>query len=155
LLWQGHHRIEVRAREAATPESLDPTPSVLPFIIDTVPPVVSVARAGDHLEIRAHDIVSHEDTLQYAYAPHGNDFMPLAGPTLPLGQAGDLSALVVRDTDEAGNQGFARLDGAGATDSGCSVAGHSSQSLPLGSWLVLLFLAASTLGLRRVRLRRI
>lgn len=68
FLLQGPHTIWVRARVAEDPHGLS-APQKVGFLVDWEPPEVSLAadRQADRLEVRAHDVVSADPKLAYAY----------------------------------------------------------------------------------------
>ncbi len=99
-LWlQGHHVVTVRARTIGVPSSLDPTPTDLPFIIDSEQPTGDFTIEGGRLVPHASDRVSTPETLLYRV--DGGAFVGAESLQLPAGVSPERVRLEVRD--EAGN----------------------------------------------------
>src|SRR5262249_13508434 len=66
ILWlQGRHYVDVRARAAGLPQTLDPTPERIELLVDTVAPEGSYDVAGGQLVFHATDRVSPPGALRY------------------------------------------------------------------------------------------
>lgn len=126
LLVQGRHRIEVRARLAGDYRSLDPTPAVLDFWIDSEPPAVIVQKG----EVTVFDRVSRDAVLV--------EVLGAGGPKPLLLEEGravlppDVRA--VRATDQAGLVTEVQIEAGGAPSpepraTGCSAAGEGNGGL--------------------------
>lgn len=104
LLLQGRHHLEVRSRLAADYRSLDPTPTVLEFSVDSEPPRLVVQEVQGSLQIQAWDRVSLDRLSRTVQA--GDHLRPVSlgeGGLLRLSDEEQVAApLVVRATDEAG-----------------------------------------------------
>lgn len=94
LLVQGRHRIEVRARVAGDYRTLDPTPAVLEFFIDSEPPSVTVANG----EVTAFDRVSRDEITVEVLSADGARPLSLKQGRAALPEG----ARAVRATDQAG-----------------------------------------------------
>jgi MYXO-CTERM domain-containing protein len=109
FLLQGQHTIWVRARVAEDPHGIS-APQQVGFLVDWEPPEVSLApdRQTDRLEVRAHDVVSADAKLVYAYRVGD-------GPVSDFGEAREIrlsaveaqGGVTVLVRDEAGNVGEA------------------------------------------------
>ena len=69
FLIQGQHTISVRARNAEDPQGIS-EPVMVPFFVDWDAPEVrvSVDRQSDLVIVKARDVLTPDDQLQYAYA---------------------------------------------------------------------------------------
>lgn len=63
MLMQGKHVLHVSSRVVSDMASEDSTPVAIPFVIDTLPPVVEAKREGRSVVVRARDYVSAESAL--------------------------------------------------------------------------------------------
>ena len=63
MFLQGKHLLHVSARVVGDMASEDETPVEIPFVIDTLAPVVDVKRDGARVVVRAHDYVSADGAL--------------------------------------------------------------------------------------------
>ncbi|MEK6606505.1 MAG: MYXO-CTERM sorting domain-containing protein [Myxococcota bacterium] len=68
LKLQGRHRLEVRAREIGAPRTLDPSPDLIEFIVDAVPPELTALDNGVSLDLAASDNVSPRDRIELGWA---------------------------------------------------------------------------------------
>jgi hypothetical protein len=172
MLWmQAKHSLQVVARIAGVPESEDPTPAVVPFTIDVLPPQVALDanEKGTGWTLRASDIVSPTDALvartrTREAGSNGNgkpgawsDWQPLTQAPLESGAA----SVDVEVRDEEGNVGSASsalirggpdpsLPGSGGC-SGCTTASRTGSTWPA---IALALGIMGTLAARRRRDRR-
>ncbi len=145
LLLQGHHVMEVRSRSEG---GVATQGSVLPLVVDLLPPSVSLRRSGSELLTDAWDDVSSSSSLRFRYrlgeagswSPHG------PARAVPISEWAAAGVLKVEAMDEAGLSATATLrapqvqlrpgtdDGAGTSASplpgGCTAAPHRTL-LPL------------------------
>jgi uncharacterized protein (TIGR03382 family) len=166
FLVQGAHTIEVRSQVVDDPDTIEPVPAQVTFLVDTLGPEIAfqVDRARNLLEVSARDAVTPEDRLLFAYRL-GDERESAYGRVRPV----DLSAIEraggsveVFSRDEAGNVGsrtfrvpVARVTSiasrsesrpaavdSNAEAAGCSSAGSSGVSaigallLLAGAWTV-------------------
>lgn len=162
LMLQGHHKVEVRARQIGESTTLDPTPAVVDVLIDVTPPEVKMAidTQHDRLRVEAKDLVTPAAKLEYAVRLRATDGFGAWVPELP---SLDLTVLdpegvAVRVRDEAGN--VTELDGAtafhgrapaGAGGCGCNAGGRSGGGFGAG-WLLGLAVLGFVVVQRRRRL---
>ncbi|MFW6067911.1 MAG: MYXO-CTERM sorting domain-containing protein, partial [Myxococcota bacterium] len=155
LFFQARHTLEVRARVAGMPETVDPTPASEEILIDVLAPTVETESTDEGVRVVAADVVSPRDALQYRYRVEGGDWSEWAGldgePVLDAAPDG----VDVEVRDEAGNVGSNRqalirglpdANAEGACD--CAVPGSTSSGTPLAGLGALLLLG---LALRRRR----
>ncbi|WP_394841559.1 hypothetical protein LZC95_31350 [Pendulispora brunnea] len=146
LVFQGKHTLRVWSRYVGQPESEDPTPAGVPFVIDTLAPRVELARNG----VQAWDFVSEDDALVARYEKGGtfSTWMPLA----KLAKLDLRDATVVEVRDEEGNVGrsapIERSAGSGG-GGGCSTAGDARGTS--AAWALGMLIAV--LAARRYRRR--
>src|SRR5262249_33563248 len=96
FLLQGPHHVEVRGRMQGVPESLDPNPRSVDFVIDTVPPDATLTVEGSRARIIARDAVSPAAELRYEVSDDGGiTFAALAGPVFSVDPR-SLEGLAVR-----------------------------------------------------------
>jgi hypothetical protein len=156
LLLQGRHVLHVAARLAGEASTEDATPAQIPFVIDALPPFVTVSRNGTKASVEAWDLVSESSELVGRYAFDESEM----SAWMPLAELAELDAtgrtfLDVEVKDEEGNvrsvrqELRGRADGTLAGDAacGCSAPGSSDKG---GLAAVLVALA----GLGFVVLRR-
>ncbi len=167
MLWmQAKHTLQVTARLVGVPASQDPTPAVVPFAIDVLPPSVELTQNGAAWSLSAWDIVSPADALvartrtsdATGKASAWTDWQPLASVTLPA----SATSFDVQVRDEEGNVGSTSsalirggndptLPPSGGCSSGCTTAAHA----PGGGAAVFVGVAGvSLLFARRRRSRR-
>ncbi|WP_394830867.1 hypothetical protein LVJ94_30595 [Pendulispora rubella] len=139
LVFQGKHTLQVWSRYVGQPESEDPTPAHVPFVIDTLAPRVELARNG----VEAWDFVSERDALMARYEARGtfSAWMPLA----ELATRDLRTATTVEVRDEEGNVGRTApiAPGAGMGGGGgcaCSTPGET-QGPSSGLWALGIALA--------------
>ncbi|MFH1809645.1 MAG: hypothetical protein ABIJ09_12940 [Pseudomonadota bacterium] len=151
----GHHRLEVRGRRVGAPETLEPEPQVLRVTLDPDPPTLALHRTttGD-VVAEAHDLVSDDDHLEFAFALDGGDL----GDFTPRAQldAEDLRGVRVvsaRARDEAGHLSpLARIAiGDGVPSQDQAAAGCSCASGPASGTFLLSLLGGLVLARRRRR----
>lgn len=156
LLLQGRHTVAARARVVGGVGSTDLTPARAEFLIDLLAPDVETITTADGTILRAGDIVSRAEALEYRYRELGatdwSSWTTLGTPERLVADAVGQFEFQVRD--EAGNVGSNTeslrglpppSDGAGCAD--CSTA-EGDASRPLYGLLSLLALG---LMLRRKR----
>lgn len=159
LRLQGRHLIEVRAREAGKPMSLDMTPAAVEFVVDVTPPELHVGEVDElgQVWVRADDAVSTFGRTEIRYRLDDgawSDWQAVDGQhAIQVGEAVDIE---VEARDEAENLAVSRQElirgRGGASDGcGCSVPGGVDDSRS-GLWL----LGVAMLGVlsRLVRRRR-
>lgn len=104
LLLQGRHELVVRSRAVGDYRSLDPTPTTIPFYVDSEAPTLTVKEVQGGLQIEVWDRVSREQVelvlvagaTQRALAPDGQGLVALSD------QERQATPLLVRATDQAG-----------------------------------------------------
>lgn len=156
LLLQGRHTVAARARVVGGVGSTDLTPARAEFLIDLLAPDVETITTADGTILRAGDIVSRADALEYRYRELGatdwSSWTTLGTPERLV--AGAIGQFEFEVRDEAGNVGSNTeslrglpppSDGGGCAD--CSTA-EGDASRPLYGLLSLLALG---LMLRRKR----
>jgi MYXO-CTERM domain-containing protein len=104
LLLQGRHVLKVAARLVGQTNTEDATPAEVPFTIDALAPMVTIAKSGGEATVKAWDIVSSEATLVGRYRLDANElgaWMPIAEmATIAVGSS---ETLDVEVKDEEGN----------------------------------------------------
>ncbi len=156
LLWlQGRHHVDVRARAAGVPESLDLTPARVELLVDTIAPEGSFDGSYGELVVSATDRVSPHEALVYRWRSSGGEYsMWSALDRLPIDPAIPLDTIDVQARDEAGNIGVIQFHGRttapAASGCGCDVGGAAPS--PTGGLLLIL---AALSGLFVVRRRRL
>jgi len=154
---QGQHVVEVRAREIGRPETADPQPVVLDFVIDTLPPRLRIEQSEEGASVEAEDLISPRERLAVAYRFGGGRWLDAGAPPVALSAREASETASVRVTDEAGNVSEWRgpvlgFHGQVPDDSSCDCALTGSPERDAGS---LLLVALVALGLmRRPRRRR-
>ncbi len=163
FVFQGTHRVQVRARRKGAVWSLDRTPAEVSFTVDFEPPLLAVDREGDQVRLVGFDLVTPRDRLRYAVAEGEHSWRTLDRPALSLDEARRLAAatggrLGVSVTDEAGHRTVkwvtlqgeapqAPQPGPGVGWLGCSTAGAGT-----GLFWVLLLAGLALLRRRRLSL---
>lgn len=155
---EGKHQIEVRSRIVGQPYTLDASPETFEVIIDTEPPVASLApvQQGGQARLDVRDLVSREATLVRYRFDDGSFSGWIASGELPsIAIPEDAEEIEIEAKDENGNVGTAQqaiirgLPHGDAGGCGCVVVGTSSDSRwPLGLLGVALL---GSLSLRRKR----
>lgn len=167
LAFQGKHELKVWSRLRGAPETESPTPAVVPYVIDTLPPrIEATADARGDLTVAAWDFVSPDAALSMRYRVTRADgteepftaWAPLeAGKVVLTASAlGDGATEVrVEVRDEEGNVGEenalirgkpdASLRGAGCS---CDVPGPAGGS-GAGAWAVVAFAGLFGIAWRR------
>ena len=112
MILQGRHVLHVSSRVVGDMASEDGTPVELPFVIDTLPPVVDAKRDEGKIVVRARDFVSAESALVARRRIGGDDaawseWTPLA--ELAAFDAPAAAAVDVDVRDEEGNIGHVSL----------------------------------------------
>jgi len=156
LSFQGRHTVDARARVVGGNGSTDLTPARAEFLIDVLSPIVETIITEDGTILRAADVVTTADTLQYRFreldTTEWSEWTTLGTPERLVAEADGRYEFEVRD--EAGNVGSNTealrglpppSDGGGCGD--CST-GENDGSRPLYGLLSLLALG---LMLRRKR----
>jgi hypothetical protein len=161
LLWlQGRHHVDARARGVGLPETLDPTPARVDFIVDTIAPVATLqdGPAGT-IQIVASDNVSPSDALEYRYGLPGgalSEWTRQAWFDLPADV--DHDVVIVQVLDEAGNLGTADFHGRTTNPPtagcGCELGAAPSASSRAGSLAALAIVFALGLALAFARRAR-
>jgi hypothetical protein len=166
LYMQGHHILNVSAREVGSPYSESLTPVQVPFLIDVIPPTMTLDLTPTGASLTAWDYVSDADHLvarTRVTDAAGNtqpwsEWQPLSAfANMPA--PGSSSSVGAEVRDEAGNVAtneVALIRGqddvpAAAGACGCSTPGTNTQLGARGSALLLLTGLGLLFGLRRVR----
>ncbi len=118
LLLQGHHAVEVRARQKGDWTSVDPAPAEVDVLIDSVPPKLSPRpdARGTSLLFGGVDLVSPPNALTYAWLDatgHQTPFSKvdqLTNAAIADATANGDKPLVLFARDEAGNIGQTQVD---------------------------------------------
>jgi hypothetical protein len=163
LFLQGKHTLYAAGRFVGHPESEDETPAATPFIIDVLPPVVSLTTQDDGLVVSAYDYVSDDTALQVRWRANAQDgtqgpwtdWQGYAG-LKPIPGGGSMS-LEVQVEDEMGNvsdvNGLIRGRPDPTIPSASSACGCSTPGAPAGTQGALLAALAAlgvvVLGRRR------
>lgn len=138
MLLQGKHVLYVSSRVVGDMASEDGTPVALPFVIDTLPPLVEGKRDGNVIAVRARDYVSSESALvarrRVGDAGAWTEWAPLE--SLAHFGADRNAAVDVEVRDEEGNVGRVSLPlirgkadsslSAGGSGCGCRVVGSGT-----------------------------
>jgi hypothetical protein len=163
LFLQGRHVLYVTARVVGQVATEDPTPEAIPFLIDVIPPTVSLEQTGSVVSVGAFDFVSDDAALRGRFRltradAAAGDF----GPWQPLAAiasidtTGAAATLEVEIMDEAGNVGRTNQLIRGRPDPSLPAASACGCSAPGASrapgWLVSLGVLAG-LGLLASRRR--
>ena len=99
LLLQGRHELEVRARRVDDYRTLDPTPAIHEFVIDTEPPQLQLTRVDGEVRIEVNDLVSPREELRVEYQAHEQIWVDVDGDEFSFDPK---VAVTVRATDKAG-----------------------------------------------------
>ena len=99
LLLQGRHELEVRARRVDDYRTLDPTPAIHEFVIDTEPPQLELTRVDGYVRIEVNDFVSPREELRVEYKAHEQIWVDVDGDEFSFDPE---VAVTVRATDKAG-----------------------------------------------------
>ncbi len=165
LFLQGKHTLYVSAREVGVPTSEAETPAAVPFIIDVIPPMMTLTTTDSGASLTAWDYVSDAAHLQArtrvtdrsGVAQPWSAWLPLSAVASISASGGSIAAEV---RDEAGNvasseteliRGQNDLPAAVAGACGCSTPGTSTG---LGSGSLLLLVTALGLVVAGRRTRR-
>ena len=131
MLLQGKHVLHVSSRVVGVMASEDETPAEVPFVIDTLAPLVDAKRDGKQITVRAHDYVSPESALKVrhrvtpegtAVSENGWSEWTLLGSSTTF-EAGTSASVDVEVGDEEGNIGQVALPLRGRADSTLAAAG--------------------------------
>ena len=156
LLWlQGRHQVDVRARAAGLPETLDRTPARVELLVDTIAPEGSFDGSRGELVVSATDRVSLKGALLYRWRVNGGEYsMWSALDHQAIDPAIPLDAVEVQARDEAGNIGTIRFHGrtTAPASSGCGCDVGGAAPAPTGGLLVILIGLTGLFVLRRRRL---
>ena len=110
FLLQGQHRIEVRSRVEEDPHGVS-APVQVGFMVDFDAPVVKLTadRAHDLIAISAHDVITPDDKLAYAFAIGEGAFTDFGvARDIGLTAVEARGGVTVRVRDQAGNIGEAK-----------------------------------------------
>jgi MYXO-CTERM domain-containing protein len=146
FLVQGHHFIEVTAREAGDDRTMDPQPVGIDFFVSYEAPTVEVfQRADGALATRAHSAATREDALLFSYRVDGEQGWSRPGAARSY-SAAELNGrgLTVSISDEAGRSAQAHFGAAEAEVlvQRSAAAGCSTSSRTTSAGLLPLLLAA-------------
>ncbi len=140
MILQGKHTLYVSSRAVGQPAS-EGAPAQIPFVIDTLPPVVELVKASDGKKVFAYDYVSSDANLRMRFAKNNEAFTewePLREVTFHKNDA-----VTVEVRDEEGNVGSTsdalirgRGDGTLDGSSSCSMTTPRGPSGGIG-WLCL------------------
>ena len=147
FLVQGHHRVDVVAREAGDDHTMDPEPASVDFFVSYEAPKVSLTQRPDGAIVtRAHSSASRDDKLMYSYRIDGDAGWSVPGPARVFTQEETGGrALTVSVSDEMGRSAqtrFGEEEGMQAFRAGMT-GGCSSgfNGLPVFALLVVLAFA--------------
>jgi MYXO-CTERM domain-containing protein len=138
MILQGKHVLHVSSRVVGDMKSEDGTPVDLPFVIDTLPPLIDAKREGRHVTLRAHDLVTTDDELVARRRVDEGAWSEWEGlASVTSFDTDETSATEVEIRDEEGNVGHVslplirgRADGtlsAIGSGCGCRVTGGSDS----------------------------
>lgn len=158
LLLQGKHVLHMVDRQKDRPETEDPSPADLPFVIDALAPFVTLKTRGSNVTVDAWDLVSSKEALVARYRLDDADF----GEFQPLSElatidVGTARTVEVEVKDEEGNVRSTRQALSGevealvARGSGC---GCSTPRTTDGNGIASIAVVALGLGLVVARRRR-
>lgn len=105
MLLQGRHQLEVRSRVAGDGRTLDPTPVVLPVVIDSEPPQLDVRVSSTEYGafIRTFDVVSRDRVrVEIVVDGHAREASIDERNFAEIPELRDDSAIEIRATDEVG-----------------------------------------------------
>ncbi|NIS29424.1 MAG: hypothetical protein GWN73_04795, partial [Actinobacteria bacterium] len=144
---QARHDLEVRARVAGEPDSVDPSPAYFEVLVDILPPLVQVDRSGRGVHITASDVLTAQDDLELRYRIDDEGWTEWQA--LP-------ADVEVEVRDEAGNVGSssaALIRGLPdpELDSGCGCSTFESRTSPFAGLAFLMAFAAFLLRRRSQR----
>ncbi len=131
MLLQGHHVLHVSSRVVGVMASEDDTPAEIPFVIDTLAPLVDAKRDGKQITVRAHDYVSADSALKVRHrvtaegtsaSDAGWTEWTLLGTSTTF-EAAASASVDVEVGDEEGNIGTVALPLRGRADSSLAAAG--------------------------------
>ena len=153
FLVQGHHTVEVTAREAGDDHTMDPNPVAVDFFVSYEAPAVSLLqRADGAVFTRAQSGATPAAQLSYSYRIDGTQSWTQPGPARVF-SVDELAGrgLSVSVSDEAGRAGMAHFGDdeapelARASMNGCATGAHQTawSLLPL---LALVFLRRQRKG---------
>jgi hypothetical protein len=75
LFVQGKHQLQIRARRIGDIQSLDQTPTTIDFIIDALPPMLTlIAQDQSSVLIEAEDLISRQENLKMRYRWDGQSW---------------------------------------------------------------------------------
>jgi hypothetical protein len=139
FVMEGKHKIEVRAREKGTPDSIEQDPSIVTFDIDTHPPAISLQWQENNLQIKAHDEVTLDEDLEVAYHFDDNPWVYVeAQTTLAWKDLEDVHTIIVQATDATGQQTIkAAIVNPGEKENVASCAVSPDSKKQTGHWLFL------------------
>lgn len=149
-LTEGQHTLKIRSFEDSQHTSAaNLTPTVLKFVVDTLPPVVTILPSkkgyfSDKALVQAKDLQTPADRIKFEYSWDDSEWEEFSGESVSISRKAGRHTLRVRATDLAGNVGESAreivVDGKGW---GCSAGGHTDASM------LLILLALFGLGIRR------
>lgn len=154
---QGKHLIQVRARIAGEPMSLDPTPAEIEVTIDAEPPTIEISKVDDgKVSLVIRDLVSPDESeLVRVKLDQGRFTEWTKASEQKSVEIGDAAEITVEAKDEEGNIATSTQALRGRIDAGacgCAVVGADETK---GHALVLLGVAAAfALARRRRPVRR-
>jgi MYXO-CTERM domain-containing protein len=150
---QGKHLIQVRARIAGEPMSLDPTPAEIEVTIDAEPPTIEISKVDDgKVSLLIRDLVSPEESELVRVKLDQGRFSDWTSASQQKSvEVGDADEITVEAKDEEGNLATSTQALRGRVDAGacgCAVVGADETK---GHALVLLGVAAAFAIARRRR----
>ncbi len=158
FLLQARHELEVRARMAGQPLTVDPTPAWFEVLVDVLPPLVEVDRSGRGVSITASDVLTEREDLELRYRIDGEgwtEWQKLPDDAfVPLPY--DDASMDVEVRDEAGNVGGASaalIRGLPNPDAaaGCGCSTFDERTSPFSGLAFLMAFAAFLLRRRSQR----
>ena len=141
FLVQGHHLIEVAAREAGDDATTDPNPVPVQFFVSYEAPTARLTMTPDgNIVTTAHSSASKDSKLLFSYRIDGENFWSQPGPARVFTEE-ELAGhgLSVSVSDEAGRSAQAHFGGLSAEQlAAAGVTGCASSNAPALSLLALL-----------------
>jgi MYXO-CTERM domain-containing protein len=156
---QGKHILYVAARAPALLDTQDETPVEIPFVVDTLPPVIDAAVKDGKLQVDAWDYVSESNALKVRVSVDGKaagDFVPYK-PGFSVTLPSEANEARIEVIDEEGNLGViqqglrGRGDGSLAPAGGCACDSGAKGEAPTWYALPLAAVVALVLGRRSRR----
>jgi hypothetical protein len=160
LLVIGDHEVRVRARVRGAPQSLDPAPVRLTFVVDPVPPELTLVPGRDEVRLDAEDERTPRERIRFSWRVDPGHWSPFVhARTIPLRGLPPGRVLKVRARDEAGNVSpvstlrlYSHGQAPSSSDTGCNQGGCAAGA---GGGLGTAVFALAVALLMRRRLARL